>query len=69
MCETITVIPIRNIIANSDYLQDAILKHFELKIVKDRDSAVQRSADGTFIKCDVLIVPVIGKTLEHKHCI
>ena len=67
MCETITVIPIRNIITNNDYLQDAIVKKLEAKNVKVRDSAVQRSSDGTFFKCDVLIEPVIGKTLVNTN--
>ena len=64
MCSTVSIFPIRNINANSDYLQKAIIAKLEEKNVKVKDSYIQRTPQGTFIKCDVLIEPHNGKTLE-----
>ena len=61
MCSTVSIFPIRNINANSDYLQKAIIAKLEEKNVKVKDSYIQRTPQGTFIKCDVLIEPHNGR--------
>ena len=67
MCATISVIPIRNINAENDYLQKAIVDKLEAKNVIIKESFIQRSHQGTFVRCDVLIEPLVGKTLEETN--
>ena len=67
ICATISVIPIRNINATNEYLEKAIIAKLEAKNVKVKDTSIQKSIQGTFIKCDVLIEPLSGKILEETN--
>jgi hypothetical protein len=64
ICGTISVIPIRHLNASDDYLIKSIGGKIESKKVKVRDIVIQRSTQGTFTRCDVVIEPFNGKDLE-----
>ena len=64
ICGTISVIPIRHLNASDDYLIKSIGDKIVSKKVKVRDIMIQRSAQGTFTRCDVVIEPFSGKDLE-----
>ena len=64
ICATLSVIPIRHLNANDDHLGKSIAAKVEAKKVKVRDVFINRSPQGAFIRCDILIEPLNGKLLE-----
>jgi hypothetical protein len=50
--------------ASNNYLSKSIGDKIKSKKVKVRDILIQRSAKGTFTRCDVVIEPLNGKDLE-----
>ena len=58
------MIPIRNLNASNEYLGKSIAEKVEAKNVKVRDVLIQRSTQGTFTRCDVMIEPMSGEILE-----
>ena len=64
ICGTLSVIPIRHLNASNEYLIKSIAGKIESKKVKVKDILIQRSAQGTFTRCDVVIEPYSGKYLE-----
>ena len=63
-CATISVIPVRHLNAKDVDLQRAIKDKIEAKSVKVENVFIQRSKQGTFTRCDVVIEPMEGKVLE-----
>ena len=64
ICATLSVIPIRHLNANDDHLGKSIAAKVEAKKVTVRDVFINRSPQGAFIRCDILIEPLNGKLLE-----
>ena len=64
ICGTLSVIPIRHLNASNEYLIKSIAGKIETKKVKVCDVMVQRSAQGAFTRCNVVIEPCSGKDLE-----
>ena len=64
ICGILSVIPVRNINANDDYLRKGIIEKVEAKKVKIEEIFIQRTSQGTFIRCDVMIEPLRGEILK-----
>ena len=74
VCGILSVIPFRNLNSNDDYLRKGIREKIEAKKIKVEDIYIQRTSQGTFIRCDVMIEPLRGEILktidfEFENCV
>ena len=64
LCESVSIIPIRNVSSNDDVTEKVIKDKFDEKGILIFGFGIHRSIEGTFIIFDARIGPTSGKLLE-----